>query len=103
VWTMTSGLEEFVTEYEDESGVTVEVQAIPWDNAHDKLLTAVASGNGPDVRQIGTTWVAEFAEAGTFLDISDKIDDYDNLAADNFYESAVETTKYEDTTIGIPS
>ncbi|AVR00463.1 ABC transporter substrate-binding protein [Oceanobacillus iheyensis] len=102
VWTMTSGLEEFVTEYEDESGVTVEVQAIPWDNAHDKLLTAVASGNGPDVLQIGTTWVAEFAEAGTFLDISDKIGDYDNLAADNFYESAVETTKYEDTTIGIP-
>ncbi|WP_042221526.1 sugar ABC transporter substrate-binding protein [Oceanobacillus manasiensis] len=102
VWTMTSALDEFVTEYEDESGVTVEVQAIPWDNAHDKLLTAVASGNGPDVLQIGTTWVAEFADAGTFLDISDKIGDYENLAADNFYDAAIGTTKYEDTTIGVP-
>ncbi|MFD2627792.1 sugar ABC transporter substrate-binding protein [Oceanobacillus kapialis] len=102
VWTMTDGLDDFVTEYEDESGVSVEVQAIPWDNAHDKLLTAVASGDGPDVLQIGTTWVAEFAEAGTFLDISDQIGDYENLAADNFYESAVETTKYEDQTIGVP-
>lgn len=102
VWTMTDGLDDFVTEYEDESGVSVEVQAIPWDNAHDKLLTAVASGDGPDVLQIGTTWVAEFAEAGTFLDITDQIGDYENLAADNFYESAVETTKYEDQTIGVP-
>ncbi|MYL40795.1 extracellular solute-binding protein [Virgibacillus salexigens] len=102
VWTMTKGLDEFVTEFEEESGVSIEVQAIPWENAHDKLLTAVASGKGPDVLQIGTTWVAEFAEAGTFLDLSDYITDYDNLSADNFYESAVETTKFEKQTIGIP-
>ncbi len=99
---MTKGLDEFVTEFEEESGVSVEVQAIPWENAHDKLLTAVASGKGPDVLQIGTTWVAEFAEAGTFLDLSDYITHYDNLSADNFYESAVETTKFEKQTIGIP-
>lgn len=102
VWTMTPELEDFVKEYEDESGVTVEVQAIPWDNAHDKLLTAVASGDGPDVLQIGTTWVSEFAEAGTFLDLSDYIDDYENFNPDNFYESAIETTQYNDQTIGIP-
>ncbi|WP_153462997.1 sugar ABC transporter substrate-binding protein [Sediminibacillus terrae] len=102
VWTMTPELEDFVKEYEDESGVKVEVQAIPWDNAHDKLLTAVASGKGPDVLQIGTTWVAEFAEAGTFLDLTDYIDEYPNFNPDNFYESAVETTKYDGQTIGIP-
>lgn len=102
VWTMSNGLDEFVKEYEDESGNTVEVQTIPWANAHDKLLTAVASGKGPDVLQIGTTWVAEFAEAGTFLDLTDYLADYENLAPENFYETAVETTQYEDTTIGIP-
>ncbi|WP_298785435.1 sugar ABC transporter substrate-binding protein [uncultured Marinococcus sp.] len=102
VWTMTDGLDEFVQEYEDESGTTVEVQAIPWENAHDKIVTAVASGDGPDVLQVGTTWVAEFADAGTFKDLSDYTDEYDNLSSDNFYDTAVETTKYEDQTIGVP-
>lgn len=102
VWTMTDGLDEFVQEYEDESGTTVEVQAIPWENAHDKIVTAVASGDGPDVLQVGTTWVAEFADAGTFKDLSEYTDEYDNLSSDNFYDTAVETTKYEDQTIGVP-
>lgn len=102
VWTMSKGLDEFVTDFEDESGIKVEVQSIPWDKAHDKLLTAVASGKGPDVLQIGNTWVAEFAEAGTFLDLTDYIDDYSNLSPDNFYDGAVGTTQFEDQTIGIP-
>ncbi|UOQ43997.1 sugar ABC transporter substrate-binding protein [Halobacillus salinarum] len=102
VWTMSKALKGFVKDYEKESGVKVDVQVIPWENAHDKLLTAVASGKGPDVLQIGTTWVAEFAEAGTFLDLSDHIKDYDNLSPDNFYDSAIETTQYKDQTIGIP-
>ncbi|ASN06244.1 sugar ABC transporter substrate-binding protein [Virgibacillus necropolis] len=102
VWTMSPALEEFVKEYENESGMTVKVQTIPWENAHDKLLTAVASGEGPDVLQIGTTWVAEFAEAGTFLDLTDYIDDYENFSPDNFFKGAIETTQYDGETIGIP-
>lgn len=102
VWTMSEGLDDFVTDFEEESGITVDVQSIPWDSAHDKLLTAVASGKGPDVLQIGTTWVAEFAEADTFMDISEYIDDYENLAPDNFYDSAIGTTEFDGKTIGIP-
>lgn len=102
VWTMSQDLDGFVTEYEDETGVTVDVQAIPWENAHDKLLTAVASGKGPDVLQIGTTWVAEFGEAGTFLDLTDHLSDYENLSSDNFFEEAVASTKFNDQTIGVP-
>lgn len=102
VWTMSGALDDFVTEFENEEGVTVKVQTIPWANAHDKLLTAVASGKGPDVLQIGTTWVAEFAEAGTFLDLTEYLDDYENLGSDNFYEGAIGTTTFEDKTIAIP-
>ncbi|GAF13976.1 sugar ABC transporter, periplasmic sugar-binding protein [Bacillus sp. JCM 19046] len=102
VWTMSGGLEDFVSEFEDETGMTVNVQTIPWSNAHDRLLTAVASGNGPDVLQIGTTWVAEFAEAGTFLDLSDHLADYENLSQDRFFESAIDTTNFEDQVIGVP-
>ncbi|WP_425451892.1 extracellular solute-binding protein [Paraliobacillus ryukyuensis] len=102
VWTMSQDLEKFVTAYEEETGVTVDVQSFPWDNAHEKLLTAVASGEGPDVLQIGSTWVAEFGEAGTFLDLSDHIGDYENLDLNNFYEEAVASAQYKDQTVGIP-
>ncbi|AIQ46908.1 ABC transporter substrate-binding protein [Paenibacillus sp. FSL R7-0273] len=83
-------------------GITVDVQAIPWDTAHDKLLTAVASKSGPDVVQMGTTWIPEFAAAGALKDLSPYIEQYPSMAPENFFDGAVETTKYEDTTVGIP-
>lgn len=102
VWSMSDGFKDFVKTYEEENDIKIDVQTIPWDSAHDKLLTAVASGKGPDVLQIGNTWVAEFAEAGTFLDLSEYIDEYSNFNPDNFYDSAIATTQFEDQVIGIP-
>ncbi|SDM65249.1 sugar ABC transporter substrate-binding protein [Sediminibacillus halophilus] len=102
VWTMSDELEGFVEDYEAEHDIEIEVQTIPWENAHDKLLTAVASGKGPDVLQIGTTWVAEFAEAGAFYDMSEDIGDYENLDLNNFFEGARGTAEYDDQVIGIP-
>ncbi|GGA41224.1 sugar ABC transporter substrate-binding protein [Paenibacillus physcomitrellae] len=89
--------------YEEQNpGVKVEVQAIPWDSAHDKLLTAVASQNGPDVVQMGTTWVPEFAAAGALADLAPYIEKYPNLKAENFYDGAVQTGQYDGKTVGIP-
>src|SRR5690625_5243919 len=52
VWSMSDGFKDFVKTYEEENDIKIDVQTIPWDSAHDKLLTAVASGKGPDVLQI---------------------------------------------------
>lgn len=105
IWAMgTEGqkLEDFLKDFEKESAIDVDVLAIPWGEAHDKLLTAVASGDGPDVLQIGNTWVSEFAEAGTFLDLTDRLDNYPNLSQDNFFESTTATTVYEDKVYAVP-
>ncbi|MBD2848576.1 sugar ABC transporter substrate-binding protein [Paenibacillus sp. IB182496] len=106
VWAMGEEgklLEEFAASFEQEhSDIQVDVQAIPWANAHDKLLTAVASGKGPDVLQIGTTWVAEFGEAETFLDLTDYMEEYPNFARDNFFEGATSSTEFDGKIIGIP-
>ncbi|CQR55495.1 sugar ABC transporter substrate-binding protein [Paenibacillus riograndensis] len=89
--------------YEEKNpGIKVEVQAIPWDNAHDKLLTAVASKNGPDVVQMGTTWIPEFAAAGALKDMAPYIEKYPSMKAENFFDGAVQTTKYQDKTVAIP-
>ena len=82
--------------------IKVEVQAIPWDKAHDKLLTAVASGNGPDVMEVGTTWVPEFAEAGAFKDLSSYVSDYPNLNKDNYFEGATKTMTHNGKLVSVP-
>lgn len=59
VWAMGNEgdlLGDFVKDFEKENPeVHVKVTAIPWSSAHDKLQTAIAAGNGPDVAQMGTT------------------------------------------------
>src|SRR5699024_490633 len=96
-------LQSFAEDFEEEhSNITVDVQALPWDEAYKKFLTAVASGDGPDLLQVDTAWVAQFASAGMFEDLSPYIDDYPTFAEDNFFDGAVETMEYEDELVGIP-
>ena len=57
-------IEELKTAFADATGATLDVQVQPWDGAHDKFVTAMAGGTGPDVAEVGTTWVPEFADAG---------------------------------------
>lgn len=82
--------------------IKVDVQALPWANAHDKLLTAVASKKGPDVIQMGTTWIPEFANAGALLDLTSLVDKYPEFKEDQFYAGAVNTTKYDGKIVGVP-
>ena len=51
----------FMEEFPD---VSVDVTAVPWDAAHDRIVTAIAGGEVPDVSLIGTTWMGEFATLG---------------------------------------
>lgn len=87
---------------EDNPNINVDVQAIPWGQAHEKLLTAVASGNGPDVLQLGTTWVPEFADADILLDLSPYLEKNPELAPDNYFPGAVESMMYGEKVVGIP-
>src|SRR5437867_2590283 len=41
-------------------GISVRVQMIPWNAAHEKLLTAYAGNSLPDMCQLGNTWIPEF-------------------------------------------
>ncbi|KOR76216.1 sugar ABC transporter substrate-binding protein [Paenibacillus solani] len=104
VWLMGDETDEtLIKQYEEKNpGVKVNVQSIPWGSAHDKLLTAVASKSGPDVVQMGTTWIPEFAQAGALLDLTPYLDQYPNLKPENYFDGAVQTMSYDDKIVGIP-
>src|ERR1700754_3706405 len=42
----------------------VNVTAVPWDAAHQKIASAIAGKQTPDASMIGTTWMGEFAKTG---------------------------------------
>jgi multiple sugar transport system substrate-binding protein len=76
--------------------IKVNVTPIAWDVAHDKLLTAVAGGQTPDVSQLGTTWMGEFAKTGALEEVPDDID------LNQFFEGAKNTAVVDETPYGVP-
>src|SRR5699024_6673158 len=106
VWAMGEegkNLPELAKGFEEENpDIKIDVQALPWDEAYKKFLTAVASGDGPDILQVDTAWVAQFGSAGMFKDLSSYMDDYPNFAPENFFEGSAEAMKYVDKVVGIP-
>src|SRR5688572_15754545 len=57
-------LPEFVKDFEAENpDVKVNVTAIPWDAAVNKYQAAIAGGTTPDIAQMGTTMMTDFADA----------------------------------------
>ena len=104
VWLMGDETDKtLINEFEKKNpGIKVNVQSIPWGSAHDKLLTAVASKSGPDVVQMGTTWIPEFAQAGALLDLTPYLERYPSLKQENYFDGAVQTMSYDGKVVGIP-
>ncbi|HYI33225.1 MAG TPA: extracellular solute-binding protein [Glaciibacter sp.] len=90
VWVMgdsSDHFDELVAPFEDETGVDVETVAVPWDAIDQKFTTAVASGNGPDLLQIGISKLRTFADSGALMTLDEEtLADYPNLAASNFID-----------------
>ncbi len=65
---LTPQLEAFTAE----TGIEVDLEVVPWDDLWNRILTAVSSGQGPDVLNIGTTWSASLQATGAFIEFDDE-------------------------------
>ena len=88
-------LPELLKEFEAANpGVTVEVTPIPWDAAHNKYQTAIAGGQTPDIAQMGTTWMGDFADA------------FDPAPAEfadaGFFAGSMKSTEVNGASVGVP-
>ncbi len=50
--------------------ITVEVEVLDWGAAWSKITTAATSGEGPDISQLGTTWVGAISAMGALRPFS---------------------------------
>lgn len=105
-WVMGDSATKFqdlVKPFTDETGIEVNAVAIPWDSIDQKFTTAVASGNGPDLLQIGISKLRNFADSGSLAPLQDKVGDYSNLAAGNYIDGmAGDDTKVNGDTLSVP-
>lgn len=66
-------LYEAVRAFEEETGHSVDVQAVAHMEMERNLFVALSSGTGPDVMAVDIAWVAGLAEAGLLADLSDRV------------------------------
>lgn len=100
VWAMGAegeNLDKLTKTFEEQNpDVEVEVTAVPWGSAHDKFIAAIASGTTPDVAQVGTTWMGEFAGLNALDPVPAQIDD------SVFFEGANATNLVDGVSYGVP-
>ncbi|GGP62653.1 ABC transporter substrate-binding protein [Streptomyces melanogenes] len=53
--------------FEQQSGIKVKLEVIPWSDLLNRILAATTSGQGPDVLNIGNTWSASLQATGALL------------------------------------
>jgi ABC-type glycerol-3-phosphate transport system substrate-binding protein len=56
-----------LTKFKQETGITVKLEVVGWPDLLNRILTAVSSGQGPDVVNIGNTWSASLQATGALV------------------------------------
>jgi multiple sugar transport system substrate-binding protein len=82
--------------------IKVKVQRIPWTAAQEKLITAYASDNLPDVFQLGNTWVPQFAILNAIENLNEWIELSQKIKSENYFSGIWETNRINGSIYGIP-
>lgn len=88
-------LPELLKDFQDENpDVDITVTPVPWDAAHNKYQTSIAGGTAPDLAQMGTTWMADFAYG---FDPTPE-----DIPTDDFVGDSLTSTEVGGTRYGLP-
>ncbi|MEJ1088234.1 sugar ABC transporter substrate-binding protein [Microbacterium sp. Mu-80] len=91
-------------EFEDQTGVSVEVEVVPYDQIQTKAILDAQSGtNNYDVIQYWYTSVGALAEAGALQDITDWVESDAEIDSSDFIDAIFGPyTQFDDQTYGLP-
>lgn len=68
-------VQELIREFESQhKGVTIEASELTWQSGHDKIATAFAANRAPDVVELGSDWIYEFASRSVLRDVTQETD-----------------------------
>ncbi len=81
--------------------VAVRVQALPWSAAHEKLLTAFAADDLPDIVALGNTWVPEFHALGALEPLNERLLT-SPLRTDRLFDAVLSSITVDSQILGMP-
>ncbi|MFN2378360.1 MAG: sugar ABC transporter substrate-binding protein [Candidatus Binatia bacterium] len=87
---------------EQNPGIPVRVQKVPWSAAHEKLLTAYVGGSMPDVFQLGNTWVPELATLGALEPLDDRVAGSRDVQREDFFPGVLEANVVDGRLVALP-
>ena len=90
----------FIADYEkDNPNVKIDLQIFPYEAMMQKLKTAYAGKNAPDIAQVFGTWVEEYSKAGLLSEVPSEDSEW---IKENFYEPSFGGYSLGDKLFGIP-
>ncbi|OJV80973.1 MAG: hypothetical protein BGO37_15785 [Cellulomonas sp. 73-92] len=81
--------------------VKVDAVAVPYDQLHQKLVTAVAGDTLPDLVRSDIMWVPELANLGVLVPLDQQLPDFSTFAG-QVYPGALATNAYKGHYYGLP-
>jgi multiple sugar transport system substrate-binding protein len=67
-------IDSFISEFQKANpDIAVNVTDLTWANGQEKIAIAFASGTAPDILEIGSDWMAQFAASGKLADLSEHL------------------------------
>lgn len=90
--------QDMLDDFENETGVKVNLEIMDWDPMQDKIFTAVAAGQAPaDITEFSWDWVGKFGKAGWYTPLNEGLgeDFFSDITTKNIY-------KYEDQYLAVP-
>lgn len=57
--------------FQQQTGIKVNLEVIGWNDLQTRIQTAITSGSGPDVLNIGNTWASSLQATGAFMPYDD--------------------------------
>ncbi|OON72162.1 ABC transporter substrate-binding protein [Streptomyces tsukubensis] len=84
-----------LAKFTQQTGIKVKLEVVPWADLLNRVLAATASGEGPDVLNIGNSWSSSLQATGALLPWDAK--NYKAIGGkDRFVETALSATGAED-------
>jgi len=82
--------------------INLVIVKMDWEVARDRILTAISEGGTPDLCQVGTTWMAEFANTGSLFPLDEFTFLSSDISKEKFFNGPWQTNVIQGNLFGIP-
>ena len=96
------GLKEIMGDFTKESGISVDIQVVPWDQYWTLLEAGAQGGDMPDVFWMHSNYSQKFMSNDILLDLTDRIAGSEVINLDNYYKDITELYQLDGKTYAIP-